>query len=51
MKKVLVGLVIAFAAFYLLTQPAGAADAIKGAASVVGVAFEGIITFLTALFS
>lgn len=51
MKKVLVGLVIAFAAFYLLTQPAGAADAIKGAASAVGDAFESIIAFLTALFS
>ena len=51
MKKVLVGLVVAFAAFYLITQPADAADAIKGAASAVGVAFESIIEFLTALFS
>jgi hypothetical protein len=51
MKKVLVGLVIAFAAFYLMTQPAGAAEAIKGAAAGVGVAFESIIEFLTALFS
>ena len=51
MKKVLVGLVIAFAAFYLLTQPAGAAEAIKGAASAVGVAFESLISFFTALFS
>lgn len=51
MKKVLTGLAIAFAAFYLLTQPAGAADAIKGAAAAVGSAFESLITFLTALFS
>lgn len=51
MKKILLGLVIAFAAFYLVTQPAGAADAIKGAAAAVGVAFESIIRFLTALFS
>ena len=51
MKKLLLGLVIAFAAFYLLTQPSGAAEAIKGAAAAVGVAFESIIEFLTALFS
>ncbi len=51
MKKVLIGLVVAFAAFYLFTQPVGAAEAIKGAASAVGVAFESLIDFLTALFS
>jgi hypothetical protein len=51
MKKVLVGLVIAFAAFYLLTQPVAAAEAIKGATGAVGDAFGSIINFLTALFS
>lgn len=51
MQKFMVGLVIAFAAFYLLSQPAGAADAVKGAASAVGVAFESIIKFISALFS
>lgn len=50
MKKVLIGLVVAFALFYLVTQPVGAADAIKGAADAVGVAFEALIAFLTALF-
>jgi hypothetical protein len=51
MQKLLVGVVVAFAAFYLLSQPAGAADAVKGAASAVGVAFESIIEFITALFA
>ena len=50
-KKGLVLLVIAFAAFYLLTQPIGAADAVKGAAVAVGDAFEAVIRFITALFS
>ncbi len=45
------GLVIAFAAFYLVTQPANAAEAIRGAAGAVGVAFERLIEFLTTLFS
>jgi hypothetical protein len=51
MKKLGIGLVVAFAAFYLLTQPVGAAEAIRGAASAVGDAFESIIAFITALFS
>jgi len=51
MKKLLLGLVVAFAAFYLFTQPVGAADAIKGAAAAVGDGFEALIRFLTALFS
>ena len=50
MKKVLIGLVVAFALFYLVTQPVGAADAIKGAADAVGVAFVALIAFLSALF-
>ncbi len=50
-KKVLTGLVVAFAAFYLFTQPVGAADAIRGAAAGVQTAFESIIRFITALFS
>jgi hypothetical protein len=45
------GLVVAFAAFYLFTQPVSAAEAIRNAAAAVGVAFESIIEFITALFS
>ncbi len=51
MQKVFVGLIVAFAAFYLLSEPAGAAGAVKGAASAVGVAFENLIEFITALFA
>ena len=49
-KKLLIWLVIAFAAFYLLTQPEGAANAVGGAFSAVGDAFGSVITFLSALF-
>ena len=44
-------LVLAFAVFYLLTQPQAAADAVRGAASAVASAFDAIIRFVGALFS
>ena len=50
MRKLGVGLVVAFALFYLITQPAGAAEAVRGAADAVGVAFNSIIEFISALF-
>lgn len=50
MRKLGIGLVVAFALFYLITQPAGAAEAVRGAADAVGVAFNSIIEFITALF-
>lgn len=49
-KKVGILLVVAFAAFYLLTQPAQAADAVQGAVGLVGDAFGQIQAFLSALF-
>jgi hypothetical protein len=48
-RKLAIGLVVAFCLFYLFTQPAGAAQAVRGAADAVGVAFESMIEFLTAL--
>lgn len=51
MRKLGIGLVVAFALFYLLTQPAGAAHAVRGAADAVMVAFESLIKFITALFA
>ncbi|MDP9443520.1 MAG: hypothetical protein M3P83_03830 [Actinomycetota bacterium] len=48
-KKAVALAVVAFAAFYLLTQPVGAADAIRGAVAAVGSAFEQLIRFVTAL--
>jgi hypothetical protein len=50
MKKLLGGVAIAFALFYLLTQPQSAAEVVKGAGGVVGDAFNAAITFITALF-
>jgi hypothetical protein len=50
MRKVAIGLVVAFALFYLITQPEGAASAVRGAAGAVVIAFESVIDFVTALF-
>lgn len=50
MKKLVVGVLIAFALFYLLTQPANAAEVVKGAGSVLQDAFNALIKFITALF-
>lgn len=50
-KKILIWVVIAFAVFYLISQPSSAAGAIKGAAAGVETAFNSIITFFTSLFA
>jgi hypothetical protein len=50
MKKLLGVVAIAFAVFYLLTQPAAAADAVRGVGTILGDAFSAVITFMTALF-
>ena len=50
MKKLLGVAAVAFALFYLLTQPQAAADVVRGGVSVVGDAFNSLITVLTALF-
>ncbi len=50
MKKLLGVVAIAFALFFLLTQPQSAADAVRGAGGVVQDAFNAVITFITALF-
>jgi hypothetical protein len=50
LKKLLSVVAIAFAVFYMMTQPNEAADAVRGALSIVGDAFESFVTFVTALF-
>ncbi len=50
-KKSALFLVLAFAAYYLLTEPANAADAIKGAIGAVVTAFEALMEFLSELAS
>jgi hypothetical protein len=49
-KKVLLGLAIGFVLYYLVTEPRGAADAVRGAAAAVGDGFESVVAFLTRLF-
>jgi hypothetical protein len=48
-KKGVTLLVIAFAAFYLFTQPENAADAIKGVLEAVAEGFHAVIRFFNAL--
>ena len=50
MKKLLGGLAIAFALFYLLTQPQSAAEVVRGAGDVLSDAFNAVISFISALF-
>ena len=50
MQKAVAVVVIVFAAFFLMTQPAEAADAVKAAANGVGDVFQAMIRFLNALF-
>lgn len=42
-------LAVAFAAFYLFSQPENAAGAIKGALDAVGQGFHSVIRFFNAL--
>jgi steroid 5-alpha reductase family enzyme len=50
LKKVLMVLAIAFAAYFLITKPTAAANAVNGAWSAVVGIFEAIVEFLMALF-
>ncbi|WP_374999782.1 hypothetical protein [Aeromicrobium sp. CTD01-1L150] len=49
LKKVLVLLVVAFVVYYLLTAPAGAADAVTGAVTAIMDAFGQIFVFFEEL--
>jgi len=48
-KKALMLGVVAFAIFFLLARPAGAADAVQTLGNVVGEAFHQVARFFTAL--
>jgi hypothetical protein len=49
-KKGLTLLVVAFAVYYLLSQPEDAADAIQVAGEALRTAFEQVMRFFSALF-
>lgn len=51
MRKLLILTVLAFLAFYLFTNPVGAAGAVRGGAALLGQAAGAIITFLTTVFA
>lgn len=48
-KKAIVLLAVGFAAYYLFTAPAGAADAVKGAADAVIDGFGQVMRFFDRL--
>ena len=51
LKKVLLLLVVAFAVYYLLQTPQGAADAVSNAASALMDAFQQVGVFVDSLTS
>lgn len=50
-KRIVLGLVVVFAAFYLITRPEDAANAVQGAVDAVFNAGNSVITFFTSLAS
>ena len=50
MRKLLIVVAVAFAAWYLFTQPAQSANVVQSTLTMVTNAFDAVITFLTALF-
>lgn len=48
-KKIAIWTLIAFLVFYLVTQPAGAANIVSGIAGGIAGAFEGVGRFLNGL--
>ncbi|MCC2031960.1 hypothetical protein [Microbacterium allomyrinae] len=50
-KRIVIGLVIAFAVFYLVTRPQDAANAVQGAIGAVWGAGAAVAQFFTTLAS
>ena len=48
-KRIVIGLVIAFAVFYLVTRPQDAANAVQGAIGAVWGAAEAVVQFFVEL--
>ena len=48
-RKILLVLVVTFAAFYLVTRPKDAAGAVRGVFDAIASAFASIVTFFTSL--
>jgi hypothetical protein len=48
-KRIILTLVVLFALFYLITQPVGAAEAVRTVFAAVAKAFHAIVVFFTSL--
>ena len=48
-KRVLVALIVGFFIFYLISQPEGAASAVRTVFNALSVAFQAIVRFFTSL--
>jgi hypothetical protein len=48
-KRILGLVVIGFVLFYLVNQPAAAADSVRGIVGALGTALQSLVTFFTAL--
>ena len=48
-KRVLLALVVGFFIFYLITNPEGAASAVRTVFAALGVAFRAIVQFFSSL--
>jgi cell shape-determining protein MreC len=51
MRKVIVGAVVLFIAYFLVTNPEGAASIVENAWNAVVSFFESVLDFIGALFS
>ena len=48
-KRILVFLLVAFFLFYLISNPEGAASAVRTVFAALGVAFRAVVRFFTSL--
>ncbi len=48
-KRILAALLVGFFLFYLITNPTGAAAAVRTVFAALGVAFRSIVTFFSSL--
>lgn len=51
MRKVIIGAVVLFVAYFLVTNPEGAASVVQTAWTAVVSFFESVLNFISALFA
>jgi len=51
MRKVIVGVLVLFIAYFLVTNPEGAASIVESAWDAIVSFFESVLDFISALFS